>query len=72
MWGQIYRAWKLSRNKPERRERLNVGIRLLILIFLLFMGFSLLYNLSLANYSPHSGGFSITYILNWLTQTPPP
>jgi len=71
MWGQIYRAWKLSRNKPERRERLNVGIRLLILILLLFMGFSLLYNFSLANYSPIRRDFHYLYT-ELVNQTPPP
>jgi glycosyltransferase involved in cell wall biosynthesis len=72
MWGHIYRAWKLSREKPERQGRLTLGIRLLILILLIIMGFSLLYNFSLANYSPHSEGLPITYILNWVTQAPPP
>ncbi len=72
MWGDIYRAWRLSREKPERGRHFSLGIRLLILILLLFMGFSLLYNFSLANYSPHSEGLSIIYLLNWVTQVPPP
>jgi len=72
MWAQIYRAWKLSREKPTRKRHLNLGMRLLILFFLIFLGFSLIYSFSLANYSPHSEGLSISYFLNWITQVPPP
>jgi glycosyltransferase involved in cell wall biosynthesis len=72
MWRQIYRAWILSQAKTGRKRSLKLGIRLLVFILLIFMGFSLLYNLSLVNYSPHSEEHSITYLLNWITQVPPP
>jgi polyisoprenyl-phosphate glycosyltransferase len=72
MWRQIYHAWRISREKPKSKIHLNAGIRLLILLLLILMGFSLLYNYSLANYSPHSEGQSITHTLNWMARVPPP
>jgi polyisoprenyl-phosphate glycosyltransferase len=72
MWGQIYHAWKLSRDKSGSQRHLNVGIRLMILFLLILMGFSLFYSFSLANFTPHPAGLSITQILAWISQVPLP